>query len=114
MSKKNLMLHMLLLLTAHPAFSAECGSMDSAKLARMNPAGLTRYYGQLGEIKNTWLVNSGMSQPDWYAQVQKCDREADRVQQVAIKKHMDLFQLETSGRHTGLLGTDSAAGAQQP
>lgn len=114
MSKKNSMLQILLLLTALPALSAECGSMDSAKLARMNPAGLTRYYGQLGEIKNAWLVNSGMSQPDWYAQAQKCDREADRVQQIAIMKHMDLFELETSGRYTGLLGTDSAAGAHQP
>lgn len=102
-----------LLLPALSAFGAQCGSMNSAKLARMNKTSLTRYYVRLGKIKNAWLINSGMSQPQWYAQAQKCDREADRVQQAAQKKHMDLFQLETSGMYTGLLGTDSAMPAPQ-
>jgi hypothetical protein len=104
---KKALLQLLLLLPALPTFASECATLPSAKLMHMHPAGVTRYYIKLGAIKNAWLLNSGMSHPDWYSQAQKCDREADRVQQFAKQKGMDLFELETSGRYTGLLGTDS-------
>jgi hypothetical protein len=108
---KKALLQLLLLLPALPTFAAECAILPSAKLAHMHPAGLTRHYIKLGAIKNAWLLNSGMNHPEWYSQVQKCDREADRVQQFAKQKGMDLFELETSGRYTGLLGTDSVGNA---
>ena len=108
---KKALLQLLLLLPALPTFAAECTILPSAKLAHMRPAALTRHYVKLGAIKNAWLLNSGMNHPEWYSQVQKCDQEADRVQQFAKQKGMDLFALETSGRYTGLLGTDSAGNA---
>ncbi|TAL99635.1 MAG: hypothetical protein EPN70_24745 [Paraburkholderia sp.] len=113
MNKKTV-LHVLLLLPALSAFGAECTPKPAATLAHMSPSRLTHYYVKLGKIKNAWLENSGMDHPKWSQQAQMCDKEADRVQQVAKHKGMDLFELETSGRYTGLLGTDTVANAPDP
>jgi len=86
-----------------------CRPMEFAELESMSPQELKEYYVRLGDIKESWWhAMNEVGSDAALAQSHECDLEADRVQRLAQRLGMAVFDLMTAGAHTGLLGTGSA------